>query len=140
REPVRPQRSLKAKRTCKMRDAILTRDNPVELTHRDALPRPRTFDEDQRTIEAVIASATPVRRRDQRGDFFEVLDPAGLDLEVSRGASVLNAHQQAGIENVIGTLDDVWLDRDQVIGRIRVSDRDEVAPLRTDIPSGALRH
>lgn len=81
--------------------ALLTRDNHTALELRDAAMRPRTFDADNLTIEAVIASTTPVKRRDARGEYLEVLDPAGLDLSVTRGASVLDSHQQGGLDNVL---------------------------------------
>ena len=45
---------------------LLTRNSTVPLEHRDATPRPKTFDASAKTIEATIASMTPVRRRDAR--------------------------------------------------------------------------
>ncbi|WP_456762889.1 phage major capsid protein [Bradyrhizobium sp. USDA 4011] len=118
----------------------MLRESAVDLTRRDAIPRPRTFDAEAMTIEAVIASTTPVRRRDVRGDFMEVLDPAGLDLGVTRGASVLDSHQQGGIDNVLGTIDDVWIDGSEVVARLRFSSRPEIAPVVTDIRNGIIRN
>lgn len=120
--------------------ALLLRESAVHLDRRDAIPRPRTFDAEAMTIEAVIASTTPVRRRDARGDFMEILDPSGLDLGVTRGASVLDSHMQGGIDNVLGTIDDVWIDGSEVIARLRFSSRPEIAPVVTDIRSGILRN
>ncbi|WP_338692437.1 HK97 family phage prohead protease [Bradyrhizobium sp. 26S5] len=132
----------KTKRRMRMRSstALLLRESAVDLTRRDAIPRPRTFDAEAMTIEAVIASTTPVRRRDARGDFMEILDPAGLDLGVTRGASVLDSHQQAGIDNVLGTIDDVWIDGSEVVARLRFSSRPEIAPVVTDIRNGIIRN
>jgi hypothetical protein len=59
------------------------------LETRRATPRPATFNADDRTVEAVIASAQPVPRQDTRGAYHEILNPAGLDITASRGASVL---------------------------------------------------
>lgn len=120
--------------------ALLLRESAVDLTRRDAIPRPRTFDAEAMTIEAVIASTTPVRRRDARGDFMEILDPSGLDLGVTRGASVLDSHMQGGIDNVLGTIDDAWIDGSEVIARLRFSSRPEIAPVVTDIRSGIIRN
>ncbi|MFB6448936.1 HK97 family phage prohead protease [Bradyrhizobium tunisiense] len=120
--------------------ALLLRESAVDLTRRDAIPRPRTFDPEALTIDAVIASTTPVRRRDARGDFMEILDPSGLDLGVTRGASVLDSHQQGGIDNVLGTIDDVWIEGSEVIARLRFSSRPEVAPVVTDVRNGILRN
>lgn len=120
--------------------ALLLRESAVHLDRRDAIPRPVTFDAEAMTIEAVIASTTPVRRRDARGDFMEILDPSGLDLGVTRGASVLDSHQQGGIDNVLGTIDDVWIDGSEVVARLRFSSRPEIAPVVTDVRSGILRN
>jgi phage head maturation protease len=118
---------------------LLLRENTIDLAHRDAIPRPRTFDAEALTIEAVIASTTPVRRRDTRGDFMEVLDPAGLDLGVTRGASVLNSHNQSGLDNILGTIDDVRIEGAEVIARIRFSPRPEVASIVADVRSGIIQ-
>ena len=118
--------------------ALLIRENTIELSRRDAIPRPRTFDAEALTIEAVIASTTPVKRRDARGEYLEVLDPAGLDLSVTRGASVLDSHQQGGLDNVLGSIDDVWIESNEVIARIRFSSRPEVAAVVADVRSGII--
>jgi len=121
-----------------MRSALLIRENTITLEHRDAVPRPRTFDPEAMTIEAVIATTTPVRRRDQRGEYLEILDPAGLDLGITRGASVLDSHQQGALDNVLGAIDDVWVAGSEVIARIRFSPRPEIANVVTDIRSGII--
>jgi phage head maturation protease len=123
-----------------MTSAILRRDSNVELVHRDAIPRPRSFDDQALTVEAVIASSNPVRRRDQRGEFMEVLDPAGLDLATTRGASVLNSHNQSSLDNVLGTIDDARVEGNEVIARIRFSSRPEIAPIIADVETGIIRH
>ncbi|MGW1423846.1 phage major capsid protein [Bradyrhizobium manausense] len=122
-----------------MRAALLLRESATQLERRDAIPRPATFDGEAMTVEAVIASTTPVRRRDARGDFLEILDPSGLDLAVTRGASVLDSHQQGGIENVLGTIDDVRIEGNEVIARIRFSSRPEIAAIVQDVRDGILR-
>ena len=81
--------------------SLLRRELSALLQTRDALPRPSTFDPQSRTVEAVIASASPVQRADGRGTYLEVLDPAGLDLAASRGASVLDSHMQHGLDAVL---------------------------------------
>jgi len=117
-------------------DHLLTRDLGSQLEVRDATPRPSSFDASARTVEAVIASSAPV----QRQGFLEILDPAGLDLAASRGASVLDSHQQGGLDNVLGTLDSVRIDGSEVIGLIRFSTRPEIAPLIDDVRSGVIQH
>jgi hypothetical protein len=120
--------------------ALLLRESAIDLNRRDAIPRPTSFDPEALTIEAVIASTTPVRRRDARGDFMEILDPSGLDLGVTRGASVLDSHMQGGIDNVLGTIDDVRIEGNEVIARIRFSSRPEIAPIVQDVRDGILRN
>ena len=80
-----------------------------------------------------------MRRRDQSGEYLEILDPAGLDLAATRGASVLNSHRQDGLDQIVGTVDDVWLAGDEVRARIRFSDREEVRPIVDDIRNGIIR-
>jgi hypothetical protein len=120
--------------------ALLTRDNSVPLETRDAIPRPQTFDATNNTVEAVIASGTPVQRRDARGDYLEILAVTGLDLAATRGASVLDSHNANGLDAVLGTIADVRIDGDEVIARIQFSTRPEVAPVIEDIRSGIISH
>lgn len=118
---------------------ILLRESAIPLERRDAMPRPRSFDPNALTIEAVIASNTPVRRRDARGEFLEILDPAGLDLATTRGASVLNSHDASNLDAVLGSLDDVRIEGNEVIARIRFSSRPEIAAVVQDVRDGILR-
>jgi hypothetical protein len=119
-------------------ESLITRDNPHPLETRDAIPRPTTFDARALTIEATIATSTPVVRRDERGEYLEILDPAGLDLAGSRGASVLDAHRQDGVGSIIGTLDGVRVSGAEVIGTIRFSARSEIAGVIEDVRSGVI--
>ena len=119
---------------------LLLRDNQIALETRDAIPRPQSFDATNNTVEAVIASATPVPRRDARGAFLEILDPSGLDVAGSRGASVLDSHNRAGLDSVLGTIDAVRVEADAVIGTIRFSTRPEIAPIIEDIRNGVISH
>jgi phage head maturation protease len=121
-----------------LHDRLLLRESAQTLETRDAIPRPRTFDAEHNTVEAVIATANPVRRQDQRGAYFEILSPAGLDVAAVRGVSVLDSHQQGGLDNVLGTIAEAWVDGDEVIGRIQFSTRPEVAPIIADIRAGII--
>jgi phage head maturation protease len=122
------------------RSPLFFRDHTAALEVRDAVPRPQSFDAATRTIEAVIASAAPVQRADARGAFLEILDPAGLDVTGSRGASVLDSHMQHGLDNVLGTLDSVRVEGSEVIGVIRFSSRPEIAPVIADVRDGVIQH
>jgi hypothetical protein len=117
---------------------LLTRDAADTLEIRDALVRPRSFDAAALTIEAVIATATPVTRRDARGEYLEILDVAGADLAALRGASVLDGHRQGSVASIIGRVDDAWIEGDQLIARLRLSSRAELAPIVGDIRDGII--
>ena len=119
--------------------ALLTRDLSADLETREAVPRPITWDANARTIEAVIASDSPVTRRDPAGDYDEVLDPATLDLASARGVQVLNAHRDGSVGDVIGTVEDAWREGSQIIARLRLSARPELAPIVEDIGAGVIR-
>jgi hypothetical protein len=114
------------------------REAAVALTHRGALARPASFDPESRTVEAIVASNQPVRRRDVQGEFLEILSIEGADLESLRGASVLNSHRQDGLDNVLGAIDEAWREGNQIIARIQFSSRDEVAPIIEDVRAGIL--
>jgi hypothetical protein len=66
------------------------------------------------------------------------LDPAGLDLEVTRGSSILDSHVRGGVASIIGAIDDVWIEGTEVIARIRFSERAEVASIIADVRSGII--
>ena len=119
---------------------LLTRDNPSALEVRDAAMRPQTFDAAERTIEVIVATDAPVTRRDAQGEYDEVLDIAGADLSAMRGASVLDAHQQhSGLAAVIGAVEEAWREGNQIIARLRLSSRPEVAGIVADIGEGVVR-
>lgn len=110
------------------------------ITHtREAASRPASWNEANNTIEAVIASNSPVVRRDESGEFQEVLDVNGADLSALRGASVLDGHQQ-GVSNIIGVVEDVRVEGNELIARLRLSDRPELAGVVRDIREGIIRN
>lgn len=106
---------------------------------REAALRPTSWNADERTIEAVIASDAPVARRDAVGDFLEVLDPRGADLDALRGASVLDGQRQDGIGAVLGVVEDARLEGNEIVARLRMSSRPELAAVVCDIGEGVLR-
>ena len=140
---ARPQRHRpRRQRRIKMSSLnnLLLRENSTALEIREAAMRPRTFDPSASTVEAIIATDAAVARRDARGAFLEILDVAGADLEALRGASVLDSHQQQGVAAVLGTVDEAWREGAQLIARIRLSTRPEVAAVVEDVRAGVIRH
>ena len=117
---------------------LLVRESAAALETRRANLRPSTYDAQTRTIEAVIATGSPVARRDAQGAFNEVLDAAGADLGVLPGAHVLNNHRQDGVENVLGTVEEAWLEGGNIVARMRLSDRPEISSIVGAIRSGDI--
>lgn len=111
---------------------LLTRDNPAALETRRATVR--TYSPENRTLEAVVATDTPV----SRPGYIEILDVSGADLSAMRGAHVLNNHQQRSVEDVLGTVEEAWLEGTSIVARLRLSDRPEVASIVTAIRSGDI--
>src|SRR5215468_4844840 len=102
---------------------LILRETPA-LSRRDALARPASFNAENRTVEAVIATTARVARQDERGQYLEILDIAGADLTSFVGASVLNAHQRNdGVSAVIGAVEDAWRERETLVARLRLSAR-----------------
>lgn len=115
------------------------RESAVALATRGAAIRPRTYNEQNNTIEAIVATDTPVRRAAADGsEFLEVLSIEGADISALRGASVLNSHQQHGLDNVLGTVEEAWREQNTIVARIRLSTRPEVASIVEDIRAGIL--
>src|SRR5580704_15496096 len=110
----------------------------VDLSRRDAIARPTTFDAKTRTIDAVIATNAPVQRRDVQGPYLEILDVSGADLAALRGASVLNSHSQRGLDSVIGTVESARVDGNELVATLRMSSRPEVEPIVSDIRDGVI--
>lgn len=121
--------------------ALLIRDNAATLERREALARPSSWNPEARTIEAVVATSTPVARRDHRGEFDEVLDITGADLDALRGAHVLDSHNQnGGVASIIGVVQDAWREGDNIVVRMQLSDRPELAGVVRDIGAGIIRN
>jgi hypothetical protein len=68
------------------------------------------------------------------------LDPQAVDLSRLQGASVLDAHRQAAVRDVLGSVQSASVDGQRGTALIRFSARPEVEPLWQDVLSGILRH
>ena len=119
---------------------IFTRDNTATLERRDAAARPSSYNAETRTIDAVIATANPVARRDEHGEFDEVLNIGGADLSAIVGASVLDSHNQGGVNSVIGVVEACRAEGDSLVASIRFSTRPEVEAVVADIRDGVIRN
>lgn len=117
---------------------LLVRESAATFETRRANLRPGSYNEQARTIEAVIATSNPVARRDANGNFNEILDVAGADLSVLPGAHVLNSHRQASVTDILGTVESAWREAEGIVARMRLSDRPEVGSIVAAIRSGDI--
>lgn len=116
-------------------------DNVCLLTRRATLA-PATADPEVRTVEVVWSTGAPVRRRDMAGPYIERLSlaPEAVDLSRLEGASVLDAHRQTAVRDVLGSVRSAAVDGKRGTAVIQFSARPEVEPVWQDVLAGILRH
>ena len=114
----------------------------ITLLTRHADLAPSSANRDDRTVEVIWSTGAPVRRRDMVGPYVERLSlaPEAVDLSRLQGASVLDAHRQAAVRDVLGSVQSAAVDGKRGTALIRFSSRPEVEPLWQDVLSGILRH
>ena len=114
----------------------------ITLLTRRADLAPASADRDARTVEVIWSTGAPVRRRDMAGQYIERLSlaPEAVDLSRLQGASVLDAHRQSAVRDVLGSVQSAAVDGQRGTALIRFSSRPEVEPLWQDVLSGILRH
>jgi HK97 family phage prohead protease len=106
------------------------------LTRRAATGGAASWDAKTRTFRAIIAAGAGVPRADWDGGYLEFLDPAGV--EVAERVSVLNAHRNGDVADVVGTVENVERIGDRLEAVIRMSRRPEVEGIVNDIADGIL--
>jgi len=114
----------------------------ITLLTRRADLAPATADRDARTVEVIWSTGAPVRRRDMAGEYIErlSLDAAAVDLSRLKGASVLDAHRQSAVRDVLGSVRSAAVDGKRGTALIQFSGRPEVEPIWQDVLAGILRH
>jgi len=117
-------------------------NDTVTLLTRRADLAPSSANRDDRTVEVIWSTGAPVRRRDMAGPYVERLSlaPEAVDLSRLQGASVLDAHRQSAVRDVLGSVQSASVDGQRGTALIRFSARPEVEPLWQDVLSGILRH
>lgn len=117
-------------------------NDTVTLLTRRADLAPSSANRDARTVEVIWSTGAPVRRRDMAGEYVERLSlaPEAVDLSRLQGASVLDAHRQSAVRDVLGNVQSAAVDGQRGTALIRFSARPEVEPLWQDVLSGILRH
>jgi phage head maturation protease len=96
-----------------------------QLATRFAGAQPKSYDRDGRTIDAVIATDTPVKR----AYGVEVLRIASDAVDLSRiqssGVPLLDSHDAFKLSSAIGRVENVWFEQKNLVGRIAFNDTDE---------------
>lgn len=111
----------------------------AERLDRRAPVAPTTWSEDDLTFEAVFATSHPVRRQDARGEFFEVLNPATVNLKNVEGLPVYDAHRGGSARQTIGVIQSARVDGQAIIGTVRLSAAEDVTPIRQRVADGTIR-
>lgn len=124
-------------------DEVTTQMLPVQI--RAAQIEPTTYNSERRTVEVVFTTGAMVRRYDWRNDRYYdeelVVSEEAVDLSrMNAGASVLNTHGQWRLEDVIGVVEDAWIDGSEGRATVRMSERPEVAGIAVDVQAGVIRH
>lgn len=117
-----------------MPKTMIRRDENSSVTLSRAAKPASQFDDAAMTITAVVATATPVTRRDAKGAYGEILDPAGFRSEDE--VPLLDGHAQGSIRNVIGTARNIRLEGDEVLADLRFSTADDVLPIVQRVKDG----
>ncbi|MFQ3664657.1 MAG: prohead protease/major capsid protein fusion protein [Sphingomonadaceae bacterium] len=114
----------------------------ITLLTRRADLAPATADAQARTVEVIWSTGAPVRRRDMAGEYIErlSLDATAVDLSRLKGASVLDAHRQSAVRDVLGSVREAAVDGRRGTALIQFSARPEVEPVWQDVLAGILRH
>ena len=106
-------------------------DMPHETRASQADGRPKTFNEEERTVETVVASELPVIRFDWwEGEYYnETLAMEGVDLSGAKnGIPLLNSHNRwDAMKDVLGTTSDLHVEGDKLVGTRRFSTTAEKA-------------
>ena len=108
-----------------------------------ALIQPATMDTENREVDVVFITETPVTRFGWSEDFDELLvcEPAAIRMErANRGLPVLDCHRSDSVHNQIGRSIKVWInDQKQLCARVKFSQRKEVAGIFQDIADGIVK-
>ena len=101
---------------------------------------PATWDADALTFEATIATPHPVRRRDARGEYLEILDTATLNLSSTATLPIYDGHRGGTARATIGVVESVRVHQESVVATLRLSAADDVTPIRQRVAEGTIRH
>ncbi len=113
-----------------------------DLLIRSASLTPQTANPENRTVEVVWSTGAGVRRCDMNGEYIECLslETSAVDLSRLLGASVLDAHRQGAVRDVLGAVRTAQVDGKKGTALLQFSARSEVEPIWQDVLGGIVRH
>lgn len=108
-----------------------------------ALIQPATLDKENRTVDVVFATETPVLRVGWEEDYDEILScvPSAVRMErINKGLPVVDSHSTYSVFKQLGRTEKVWFDekKREIWARIKFSQRAEVLDLFKDIEDGIV--
>lgn len=111
------------KRNSTIHDA--QRDSSIDMVTRACQLRSATINEDNRSVEAVIATEAPVQVFDFRSWNYidEVLRMDGLQMPANGQVPLLDSHSRSGVGAVLGSTRDIRIEGPQLVGRNYFSKR-----------------
>lgn len=109
-----------------------------DLLRRDAQTRPNSFDPETRTVSAVIATPTPVPRRDARGPSFEILTADTLDQSAVDGLPVLDSHRTASVRDQLGRVRSIAQEGGNIVAVLEITSAEDAAPVVQRIADGTV--
>lgn len=116
----------------------------LPLQGRAASVRPETVNVESRTFECLFSTGATVRRWSwSDGEIEESLDVSPEAMDMTRlvaGAPFLNSHSSYNLEDIIGVVEGCRIEGGNAYATIRMSEREDVAPIWRDIQSGIIRN
>ena len=124
------------------------RDYPAEVDLenqcRTAEFRADTVNEEKHTVDVVFSTGARVARFSfSRGRYMEELSIDTKHMDLSRlngGAPVLNSHSFYDLSAQLGVVERAWVADGVAMATLRLSARDDVAPIWQDIRDGIIRN
>lgn len=102
-----------------------------------------TINKENRTVDVVFATETPVLRRTWDGPINEILvcDAASVRMErINAGAPLLDTHDKYSVTTQLGVVENARIDGRTLRATVRFSKRDDVEKVWQDVMDGILRN
>jgi HK97 family phage prohead protease len=126
-----------------------TKKIKIEQRHNDQCRLlPESVNDEERTVELVFTTSDAVKMYGYTDRGFEIFNES-LSLEkghvnldrMKRGAPLLDSHDRyGGLQKQLGVVQDVWVDGDELHGRVKFSKKDEAETVYQDVKDGIIKN